>query len=50
MKKKKTFTKAIKKRPAEEVAEIAMFMRRGSRIENKKGKGSYNRQKFKKGE
>ena len=50
MKKKKTFNKAIKKRPAEEVAEIAMFMRRGSRIENKKGKGSYNRQKFKKGE
>ena len=36
------------KKTGEELQQYLTFRRRGSKVENKKGKGSYNRQKFKK--
>lgn len=42
--------KEIMKKTGEELQEYLAFRRRGSKIQNKKGKGSYNRQDFKKGE
>ena len=42
--------KEIFKKTDEELQEFLAFRKRGSRIKNKKGKGSYNRQDFKKGE
>ena len=36
------------KKTGEELQQYLAFRRRGSKVENKKGKGSYNRQKFKK--
>lgn len=42
--------KEIMKKTGEELQEYLAFRRRGSKIQNKKGKGSYNRQEFKKGE
>ena len=42
--------KEIFKKTGEELQEFLAFRKRGSRIKNKKGKGSYNRQDFKKGE
>lgn len=42
--------KEIMKKTGEELQEYLAFRRRGTKIENKKGKGSYNRQSFKKGE
>ena len=40
--------KEIMKKTGEELQEYLAFRRRGSKIQNKKGKGSYNRQDFKK--
>lgn len=42
--------KEIFKKTGEELQEFLAFRKRGSRIKNKKGKESYNRQDFKKGE
>ena len=42
--------KEVMKKTGEELQEYLAFRRRGSKIQNKKGKGSYNRQDFKKGE
>ena len=42
--------KEVMKKMGEELQEYLAFRRRGSKIQNKKGKGSYNRQDFKKGE
>lgn len=42
--------KEIFKKTGEELQEFLAFRKRGSRIKNKKGKGSYSRQDFKKGE
>lgn len=39
--------KQVLKKTDSELQEYLMFRRRGSKINNKKGKGSYNRQKFK---
>lgn len=39
--------KEIFKKTGEELQEFLAFRKRGSRIKNKKGKGSYNRQNFK---
>lgn len=49
-KKKKLNKQMFKKSPEEVQYMMETFWRRGSKVENKKGKGSYNRQKFKKGE
>jgi hypothetical protein len=38
------------KKTGEELQQYLAFRRRGSKVANKKGKGSYNRQKFKRGE
>ena len=38
------------KKTGEELQQYLAFRRRGSKVANKKGKGSYNRQKFKGGE
>ena len=35
--------KRFKKKTGEELREYLQFQRRGSRVENKKGKGSYSR-------
>ena len=42
--------KEVMKKTEEELQEYLAFRRRGSKIQSKKGKGSYNRQDFKKGE
>ena len=49
-KKDKDFDHRIFKKSGEELQEYLAFKRRGSRVENKKGKGSYNRRKFNRGE
>ncbi len=49
MKKNKEYNKMFKK-TGEELQQYLAFKRKGSKVENKKGKGSYNRQNFKKGE
>ena len=38
------------KKEGEELQQYLHFRKRGSRVENKKGKGSYNRQEFKRGD
>ena len=43
------YNKSINKKSPEELREYLAFKRRASRIEPKKGKGSYNRKSFKKG-
>jgi hypothetical protein len=48
--KDKNFDRRIFKKTGDELQEYLAFKRRGSRVENKKGKGSYNRRKFKRGE
>ena len=48
--KKEKLDRRIFKKTGEELQEYLRFKRRGSRVENKKGKGSYNRQKTKRGE
>jgi stalled ribosome alternative rescue factor ArfA len=49
MKKNKKIDKRMFKKSGEELQQYLLFKKRGSRVENRKGKGSYNRQKFKKG-
>ena len=48
-KKTKKIDKRTFKKTGEELQQYLHFRKRGSVVENKKGKGSYNRQKFKKG-
>lgn len=50
MKKEKKFDKRIFKKTGDELQAYLAFKRRGSATKNKKGKGSYDRKKFKKGE
>lgn len=42
--------KEVMKKTGEELQEYLAFQRRGMKVPSKKGKGSYNRQEFKKGE
>jgi len=49
MKSKKNYRQAFKK-TGEELQDYLNFRRRGSKVENRKGKGSYNRQKAKREE
>ena len=42
------YNKSINKKSPEELREYLAFKRRASRVEPKKGKGSYNRKSFKK--
>lgn len=49
-KRDKDFDRRIFKKTGDELQEYLAFKRRGSRVENKKGKDSYNRRKFKRGE
>lgn len=48
--KKKKVDRRIFKKEGEELQQYLHFRKRGSVVTNKKGKGSYNRQKAKKGE
>ena len=41
------YNKYINKKSPEELREYLAFQRRASRVEGKKGKGSYNRKAFK---
>lgn len=41
--------KQFLKKSGEELQDFLMFRQRGTKVKNKKGKGSYNRQNFKKG-
>ena len=50
MKKEKKIDKRMFKKEGEELQQYLHFRKRGSVVQNKKGKGSYNRQQFKKGE
>ena len=43
------YNKSINKKSPEELREYLAFKRRASRVEPKKGKGSYNRKSFKNG-
>lgn len=45
----KKFNKTVNKKSPEELREYLAFQRRASRVEPKKGKGSYDRKTFKKG-
>ena len=47
MKKKNDTIKAMFKKEGEELQQFLAFKKRGTRVESKKGKGSYNRQKAK---
>ena len=49
-KSKKKVDRRMFKKEGEELQQYLHFRKRGSRVENKKGKGSYNRQKFKRGD
>ena len=44
------FDKRIFKKTGEELQQYLLFRKRGSIVKNRKGKGSYDRQKFKKGD
>jgi hypothetical protein len=46
-KKNKSIDKRMFKKTGEELQQYLAFKKRGSVVENKKGKGSYNRQKSK---
>ena len=48
--KEKKIDRRVFKKEGEELQQYLHFRKRGSRVQNKKGKGSYNRQDFKKGE
>jgi stalled ribosome alternative rescue factor ArfA len=48
--KKEKIDRRMFKKEGEELQQYLHFRKRGSRVENKKGKGSYNRQKFKRGD
>ena len=50
MNKTKNVDKSMFKKTGEELQQYLHFRKRGSVVENKKGKGSYNRQEFKRGE
>ena len=50
MEKEKKVDKRMYKKTGEELQQYLHFRKRGSVAQNKKGKGSYNRQQFKKGE
>lgn len=50
MKKKKTIDKRMFKKEGEELQQYLHFRKRGSVVKNKKGKGSYDRKKFKNNE
>ena len=50
MKKEKKIDRRMFKKEGEELQQYLHFRKRGSVAQNKKGKGSYNRQQFKKGE
>ena len=50
MKKEKKFDKRIFKKKGDELQAYLAFKRRGSATKSKKGKGSYDRKKFKRGE
>lgn len=43
------YDKRVNKKSKEELQEYLAFKRRASRVEAKKGKGSYNRAEFKRG-
>lgn len=45
----KKIDKRAYKKTGEELQQYLHFRKRGSVVQNKKGKGSYNRKKFKKG-
>lgn len=47
---KKKIDRRMFKKEGEELQQYLHFRKRGSRVENKKGKGSYNRQKMKRGD
>jgi hypothetical protein len=49
-KSKKTVDRRMFKKEGEELQQYLHFRKRGSVKENGKGKGSYNRQKFKRGD
>jgi stalled ribosome alternative rescue factor ArfA len=49
-KKQKQVDRRVFKKEGEQLQQWLIFTRRGSRVENKKGKGSYSRQKFKRGD
>ena len=44
-----TIYRRMFKKEGEELQQYLHFRKRGSKVKNKKGKGSYNRQEFKKG-
>ena len=44
-----TVDKRVNKKTGEELQQYLAFRRRGSKVESKKGRGSYNRRDFKKG-
>ena len=46
---KKKVDRRMFKKEGEELQQYLHFRKRGSVVKNKKGKGSYNRQEFKKG-
>ena len=48
-KNKPTIDRRMFKKKGEELQQYLHFRKRGSVVKNKKGKGSYNRQEFKKG-
>ena len=48
--KKEKIDRRMFKKEGEELQQYLHFRKRGSRVENKKGKGSYHRQKFKRGD
>lgn len=48
-KQKKELDRRVFKKEGEELQQWLNFRKRGSKVNNKKGKGSYNRQEFKKG-
>ena len=48
-KKNKKIDRRMFKKEGEELQQYLHFRKRGSVVENKKGKGAYNRQEFKKG-
>ena len=49
MNKDKKIDRRMFKKTGEELQQYLHFRKRGSVVKNKKGKGSYNRQNFKKG-
>ncbi len=44
-----TVDKRVNKKTGEELQQYLVFRRRGTKVESKKGRGSYNRRDFKKG-